>query len=148
MQIVPLTLKQANAIVEELHRNHKPARGCRFAIGLRDDAGALRGCAIVGRPVARMIDFSTVCEVTRVATDGVPNGCSKLLGACARIAREMGFAAIQPYTLPAEGGASLRGAGWTYGGETGGGEWARKLRPRQTELPCVKSRWSKVLRKC
>lgn len=146
LRIVPLTLRQANAVVDALHRNHKPVRGCRFAIGIRDKEGELRGCAIVGRPVARMVDFSTVCEVSRVATDGVSNGCSKLLGACARVAREMGFAAIQTYTLPQEGGASLRGAGWTYAGETGGGQWGRELRPRQTELACVKSRWVKVFR--
>ena len=147
LRVVPVTLRQANALVSSLHRHHKPARGCRFCIGIEDELGQLRGCAIVSRPVARMVDHTRVAEVSRVATDGVRNGCSMLLGAAARAAKAMGYDAIQTYTLPEEGGASLRGAGWTNGGETNGGEWGRELRPRQTELPCVKTKWVCVLRK-
>lgn len=33
MRVVPLTLKQANKLVAELHRHHKPCVGHRFSIG-------------------------------------------------------------------------------------------------------------------
>ena len=145
LRVVPVSLKEANAAVNELHRHHPAARGCRFCLGLYDDNDALRGVCIVGRPVARRTNHREVAEVTRVATDGVRNGCSKLLGAAARACKAMGFHRIQTFTLPEEGGASLRGAGWELVKETSGGEWGRKDRPRQTLLPVVKTKWQKVL---
>ena len=36
----------------------------------------------------------------------------------------MGYRKIITYTLPEEGGASLRGAGWSNDGTTSGGVWA------------------------
>lgn len=36
------------------------------------------------------------------------------------VGREMGYARIVTYTLPEEGGASLRGAGYRFDGEAGG----------------------------
>ena len=146
LRIVPITLRGANAIVARLHRHHKPTRGCRFCLAIEDEEGTIRGVAIVGRPVARMVDHTRVAEVTRVATDGVPNGCSMLLGAAARAAKALGFDQIQTYTLPEEGGASLRGAGWINSGDTAGGEWGRVARTRQTELACIKTKWTKILR--
>jgi hypothetical protein len=134
LRVVPITLRGANELVSKLHRHHKPARGCRFCVAIEDDSGKLRGVAIVGRPVARMVDHRKVAEVTRVATDGVRNGCSMLLGSAARAAKALGYDQIQTYTLPAEGGASLRGAGWTNAGQTEGGDWSRAARPRQKIL--------------
>lgn len=47
MVIVPLTLKQANALVADLHRHHKPVHAHRFSIGaMKDDR--LVGAAITG----------------------------------------------------------------------------------------------------
>ena len=147
LRIVPLTLSDANAVVAALHRHHAPATGHRFSIGVVDNDGLVRGVAIVGRPVARMVDHRMVCEVLRVATDGTRNACSALLGAAARTAKGMGFARIQTFTLPEEGGASLRGAGWECEGESGGGKWSRVSRPvRRTDQPMsIKLRWSKRL---
>ena len=46
------------------------------------------------------------------------------------------------YTLPQEGGASLRGAGWREVGPAGGGSWSRNNRPRSAEHPLdSKTRW-------
>lgn len=147
LRVIPLTLREANNVVARLHRHHKPVRGHRFSIGVVDGTGRLRGVAIIGRPVARMVDHRMVCEVSRVATDGVHNGCSLLLGAAARAARAMGYFKIQTYTLPAEGGASLRGAGWHCEGQAGGGQWEHTDgRPRRTDQPTdVKHRWTKTL---
>ncbi len=43
-----------------------------------------------------------------------------LYGACRRIAREMGYQRVLTYTLPDEGGASLRAAGFKFDGDAGG----------------------------
>tara|TARA_S200002703_G_scaffold30814_1_gene26827 strand:+ start:3128 stop:3649 length:522 start_codon:yes stop_codon:yes gene_type:complete len=147
MRVVPLTLADANAVVAAIHRHHAPATGHRFSIGVVDDDGLIRGVAIVGRPVARAVNHRMVCEVLRVATDGTRNACSALLGAAARTAKGMGFARIQTYTLPEEGGASLRGAGWECEGAAGGGQWVRSEgTARRTDQPLsVKSRWCKRL---
>ena len=147
LRVVPLTLADANRVVRALHRHHKPATGHRFALGAIDSEGVVRGVAIVGRPVARMVDQRMVCEVSRVATDGTRNACSILLGAAARAAKAMGYAKIQTYTLPEEGGASLRGAGWMCEGDAGGGAWVHTdEKPRDRSQPMtVKSRWVRVL---
>ena len=52
LEIVPMTLKEANAFVEQNHRHHGPVVGHKFSIGL-SDGEKIVGVAIVGRPVAR-----------------------------------------------------------------------------------------------
>lgn len=108
----PLTLAEANALVSRLHRHHEPVVGHRFSIGA-ERAGELVGAIIVGRPVARKTDQTFVFEVTRLVTDGRDNVCSFLYARAARVAEAMGAHSIQTFTLPVEGGASLRAAGWT-----------------------------------
>jgi hypothetical protein len=66
LEIVPLTLKQANELVAMLHRHHKPAVGHRFSIGAQKD-GKFCGAVIVGRPVARAVSQYEVAEVTRLS---------------------------------------------------------------------------------
>jgi len=103
------------------------------------------GVCIVGRPVARMLTDGWTVEVLRVATDGTRNACSKLYGAAWRASRALGYRRLVTYTLPEEGGASLRGAGFTLIGEAGGGSWSRKDRPRVDLHPLqVKLRWERV----
>ena len=144
LEIVPCTLRAANAYVKEHHRHHKPPQGARFALAVADEDGVLRGVAMVGNPVARMLNDGRTAEVVRVATDGCPNACSALYGAAWRAARALGYKKLITYTLQEEGGASLRGAGWTCIGEAGGGTWNRKSRPRVDEHPLqVKMRWER-----
>lgn len=138
MKIIPLTLKQANELIDKLHRHHKPVVGHRFSIGLIDDTEKLVGAAVVGRPVAREVDQYTVCEVTRLVTDGTFNACSMLYGACARIAKEMGFDYIQTYILDNEPGSSLKASGWVEDGKTKGRDWnAPSRKGRRTDQPMV-----------
>lgn len=145
LHIRPVSLKDANAFVAELHRHHKPVPGHKFSIGVHDGE-QLRGVAIIGRPVARMLDNGMTLEVNRVCTDGCPNACSALYGAARRIAKEMGYARLITYTLPEEGGVSLRASGWVCEGEAGGGNWNVPSRPRDdSPLPQVKWRWSATL---
>lgn len=144
LSVVPTTLKEANAFVEQHHRHHQPARGCRFVVAVADDSGAVRGVAIISRPVSRMLDDGWTAEVVRVATDGAKNACSMLYGAAWRAARALGFRRLVTYTLPHEGGGSLRGAGWRCLGEAGGGSWSRKDRPRVDLHPTqLKMRWER-----
>jgi hypothetical protein len=143
--VLPVELAEANTFINVLHRHHQPVIGHRFSIGCVDDAGVLHGVAVIGRPVARLAGSPRdVAEVTRLATDGTYNACSILYAAAARAAKAMGFQRIQTYTLPSEGGASLRASGWVDEGPAGGGRWKHTDgRPRRTDQPTdVKTRWA------
>ena len=121
LKIVPCTLKRAKAFVNAHHRHHKDKLRSIFCVAVVDESNTVRGVAQVGWPVARNISDGLTIEVNRVATDGCKNACSALLGACRRIAFEMGYRRIITYTLHEEGGGSLRGAGWMLDSETAGG---------------------------
>ena len=99
---------------------------------------------MAGRPVSRRLDDGFTLEINRICTDGTRNACSKLYGACMRAGKAMGYTKFITYTLPSEGGASLRATGWELVGEAGGGNWNSKNRPRvDTELDQLKLKWEK-----
>lgn len=141
-----MELADANAFISEHHRHHKPVVGHRFSIGAKKD-GVLVGVAIVGRPVARLVDKSTTLEVTRLCTNGTKNACSFLYAAAARIGRELGYQWIQTYILDSEPGTTLEAAGWEYVGTAGGGQWKHTDgKARRTDQPtCLKGKWRKRL---
>lgn len=114
MKIIPVTITEAKAFVGVFHRHHKPPVGAIFAVGLEHD-GQLVGVATVGRPVARGLDDYRTAEVTRTCTrpECPKGGVSKLLNACRKVAGGLGYEKLVTYTLQEEGGASVRGAGWT-----------------------------------
>ena len=140
LEITPISLREACAYVQRYHRHHKAPRGGLFALAVAN--GAIRGVAIVGRPVARLMQDGWTVEATRVCTDGTRNACSMLYRAAWRTARAMGYRKLITYTLASEGGASLRGAGFRLIGEAGGGPWSRQSRPRVDAHPMqTKLRW-------
>lgn len=146
LTVTPINLGEANAFVEKLHRHHKPVPGAKFSIAVSGEGGVV-GVAIVGRPVARMLDDGWTLEVNRCCTDGTRNACSMLYGAAWRAAKALGYRRLITYTLPDEGGASLRGAGWNLVGLRGGGNWNKKSRPRidtAKELQGQKCLWEAV----
>jgi hypothetical protein len=112
LRIVPVSFRDACGFVQMWHRHHGPPAGCKFCLGAADDTDVLRGVAIVGRPVARMLDDGLTLEVTRTATDGTANANSLLYAAAWRAARALGYRRLVTYTQHGETGASLRGAGW------------------------------------
>lgn len=129
LDVVPISLDEANAFVQARHRHHKPVIGHKFSIAVAEGE-TVRGVAIIGRPVARGNDDGWTLEVNRCCTDGAPNACSMLYGAAWRAASALGYRRLITYTLPSEGGASLRGAGWKLLGQRGGGNWNTPTRPR------------------
>ena len=142
LRATPITIKAANALVAQWHRHHKPTQGGLWAVAVALD-GRVVGVAIVGRPMARMLQDGTTCEVTRVATDGTPHACSKLYGLVRSIAQKMGYQRILTYTLESEPGTSLFAAGWKDDGPAGGGSWSRPSRERTDKAPLErKRRWS------
>lgn len=161
LEIRPISIASANAFVEAVHRHHGKKTGCRFAIACYDN-DRLCGVAICSNPVARNADDGLTLEVARLCTDGTKNACSVLYGACARVARDMGFWKIQTYILESEPGASLKASGWVRDGYAGRESWhkwaserqkARDARPIQMSLfeqkkppEEMKVRWVKQLK--
>lgn len=148
LRILPVTLEQANDFVRRFHRHNKPVVGARFCVGV-SLAGELVGVAIVGRPVAPKLDDGLTVEITRVCTDGTRNASSMLYGACRKASRAMGYDRIFTYTLPEEGGASLRAAGFKLDKDDAGGSarmWhnrdGRKVEPVGNDLIGGKWRWA------
>lgn len=141
LRLVPIGITDAREFVGRVHRHHSPPVSGLFAVACAV-GDEIAGVAIAGRPVARPLDDGWTYEITRVGTDGVRNGCSILYGAVRRAAKALGYLRGITYTLPEEGGASLRASGWTVDGETPGRSWNVPSRPREDKHPLgVKTRW-------
>lgn len=64
LDIVPVTLAEANAFVEQNHRHHGKTVGHKFSVAVADtETGEIVGVAIVGRPVSRHLDNGWTLEV-------------------------------------------------------------------------------------
>ena len=137
---IRISLAEANEFVRSFHRHHPPVVGHLFSIGAAL-GGKLVGVVIIGRPVLRHRDDGVTAEVTRLCTDGTPNTCSFLYGRAAKAAFALGFKRIGTYTLPDEGGASLRASGWKLLGERGGGEWSSPSRSRNPMRSPTGTKW-------
>jgi hypothetical protein len=145
MTVFPIGRKEANAYVNEFHRHLGGVHGFKFAVKAIADEGTI-GVAIAGRPLSRTLDDGLTLEITRCCTDGTRNACSFLHGAIRRAAKALGYQKLVTYTLPEEGGASLKASGWTCKGEAGGGTWNTKSRPRVDKHSlCKKLRWELAL---
>ena len=134
-QVVPVTQRVAKEFISEHHRHHAPPVGWLWGHGLIDGGGNLVGCATVGRPVARSLDDGLTCEVTRLCTNGISNGCSMLYAAARRTAIAKGYRRGLTYTLASEAGTSLKASGWTKLWITKGRSWSCPSRPRQDKHP-------------
>ena len=98
LSIRPITLREANAYVAQHHRHNQPTNGHKWSVACYD-GDCLCGVAIAGQPIARKLDDGLTIEIRRVCTDGTYNACSILYGACARIAKDMGYKRVVTYTL-------------------------------------------------
>ena len=146
LQIKPIHLKAANEFVKQYHRHNIPTVGGKFAIACCDD-NRLCGVAICGRPTARKADDGATLEIYRNCTDGTFNACSKLYGACVRIAHDMGYTKVITYILESENGASVKASNFKCDGragkkqQTGARQMERKVAPEE-----YKTRYIYVLR--
>lgn len=129
LALVPIGLDEANAFIARHHRHHRPAIGHKFSLAA-SVGEQIVGVATVGRPVGRRLDDGWTLEVNRLCTDGTRNACSFLYAAAWRATQALGYRRLITYTLPAEGGASLRAAGWRVVGITPGRSWDCPSRPR------------------
>lgn len=133
LRLHPCNLEDANDFVRRFHRHHKPVVGQKFSVAvmrpssegyeLGSTPGLFQVCgvAIASRPVAPKLDDGETLEITRCCTDGTKNACSMLYGSIRRAARALGYKRVLTYTLPEEGGASLRAAGFRLDKEDAGG---------------------------
>lgn len=143
LSIKPIHLKNAKEFVRLYHRHNIPPVGGKFAVSCYD-GNRLCGVAICGRPTARRSDDGKTLEIYRNCTDGTFNACSKLYGACCRVAKIMGYQRIVTYTLESETGTSLKASGFQYEGESGGIAWTGERRRDYYISPEeMKSRWAK-----
>lgn len=143
LKLSPVSIRDAREYVRQFHRHHPPPVGGLFALGAALE-GEIVAVAIVGRPVARMLQDGWTCELTRLASDGTRNACSFLYGRAWRAAQALGWRRMITYTLASEDGASLKAAGFNLIGEAGGGSWSRERRPRVDRHPTQeKLRWEK-----
>jgi hypothetical protein len=145
IEAVPMTLKLAGEYVTGWHRHNKAPQGGMYAVGASYN-GEIVGVAIVGRPVARRLADGKTLEVTRVCVvDHSPKGtCSFLYARCWKAVKALGWSRLITYTLQAESGASLRGAGWKLIAELPGGRQGWLTRPNrsiQSVIEHPKFRW-------
>ena len=131
LTIKPISLKAANEYVAENHRHSKPTRGHKFSISVHNEHG-LVGVAIIGRPVAQVLDNGTTAEILRVCTDGTPNACSKLYGASVKACKAMGYT---------KSGASLKASNFTPTGNVTARQWDTPSRPREQREALERTRW-------
>lgn len=133
LEIVPISLAEANAFVNKYHRHHKGVTGHKFSIAVADmedfEEPKIVGVAIAGRPVSRYLDDGWTLEINRCCTDGTKNACSMLYGAAWRAARAIGYKKVITYILESESGASLKASGYTCIGKCGGLKWTGVRRP-------------------
>ena len=146
LRVVPCTVKQAARFVSEHHRHLPDVAGGMFACALaEDDPHVWRGVGIVACG-AQEWEGTGRATIVRIATDGVPQGCSMLYGALCRAAKALGYVEAWTYTLPEEPGTSLRAAGFDDMGMSDGGEHSREGRPRKAAVrPDAKKRWRRKL---
>lgn len=124
LALQPFTREEAAEYIRRYHRHHRPPPGDLFRVAANDGAKVV-GVLVAGRPVNRVLDDGLTFEVVRCCTDGTRNACSLLYGAAWRAGKALGYRRGLTYTLPEEGGASLRAAGWVKVADVTGRPWVR-----------------------
>jgi len=141
LSVQPVNFDEACRFVAALHRHHRPPLGYRVCLAVNDGEKVV-GVVIAGRPVSRHLDDGMTLEVNRCCTDGTRNACSILYAHAWKAARAMGYTRMVTYTLPEEGGASLKAAGWKMVADVKGTAWTNNVRQRADDHPLGdKWRW-------
>lgn len=136
LYLQPITYNEACEFVALHHRHHEPPQFITISIAC-NDGDKVVGVAMLGNPVARHYNNTWTLELRRLCTapDAPPNVCSFLYAASWQATKAIGYKRLITYTLKSESGVSLKAAGWKLLGETAGGSWNRKSRPRVDKHP-------------
>lgn len=135
--------REACDVVQQLHRHLPRVIGGRFGVAVFVD-GLLVGVGVASDPKAPRSRDGFTLEITRVATDGHPNACSRLYGALCRASAAIGVRRVVTFTRLDEPGISLRAAGFVDEGLTREQSWDRPSRGRNADKSQVR-RWSRQL---
>lgn len=143
LELRPIPVRAACDEVKRLHRHLPRVVGGLFATSVYVD-GKLVGVGVASLPKARMSRDGFTVEITRIATNGHRNACSKLYGALCRASAAIGARRAITYTRLDEPGTSLRAAGFLERGITKEESWDRPRRPRDGG-PSQVRRWERRL---
>lgn len=143
LELRPLPVREACDRVFILHRHLPRVTGGLFAATVWVDE-RLVGVGIASMPKAPHSRDGFTVEISRIATDGQKNACSKLYGALCRAAASIGHRRAITFTRLDEPGTSLRAAGFTDDGVTREQSWDRPSRSRSEQLSQVR-RWVRWL---
>jgi hypothetical protein len=143
LELRPIGVREASAVVKRMHRHLPRIVGGLFACSVFQ-AGELVGVGVASRPKARQSCDGFTVEITRIATDGSRNACSRLYGALLRASAAVGYRKALTFTRLDEPGTSLRASGWVEDGVTSQGSWDRPSRGRHAVKSQVR-RWVRVL---
>ena len=141
LELRPLGVRAACDEVARLHRHLPRVVGGLFAASVYS-SGELVGVGVASLPKARMSRDGFTVEITRIATDGHRNACSKLYGALLRASSAVGYRKAVTFTRLDEPGTSLRAAGFVDDGVTRDESWSRPSRGRGEHKSQVR-RWVK-----
>lgn len=138
LRTVPLSFCEAKEYVQQYHRHNAAPQGHKFSIGLiSPNEDRCVGVVIASIPKARHLNDGFTLEINRVCCDpAFFNACSKLYGAAVKAGKAMGYTRFFTYTLPEEGGGSVKAVGFRLDGtvpERKAG-WQRNNRRRNS--PC------------
>jgi hypothetical protein len=143
LQVRPIGTREASAVVKRMHRHLPRVVGGLFAVACFD-RDELVGVGIASQPKARMSRDGFTVEISRVATDGCHNACSKIYGALCRACAAIGVRRVITFTRLDEPGTSLRASGFRQVGQTREQSWDRPSRPRSPSYSRVR-KWERVL---
>lgn len=150
--VAPITVKAARQWVRDVHRDLPSIQGGLFAVAVEMDGKRVAAGIAVNPPrvwqgTGRIVigRVAAIPGLEPVGNHAAP-ACTMIYGSLCRAAKALGYSEAWTYTLPGESGASLRAAGFTYMGETKGGEWDRPSRPRSKSVRSEKKgRWMRQL---
>ncbi len=143
LELRPIGVREACSVVARLHRHLPRIVGGLFGCSVFV-AGELVGVGVASQPKARLARDGFTVEITRIATDGHRNACSKLYGALCRASAAVGYRRAVTFTRLDEPGSSLRAAGFSDAGLTRWQSWNRPSRGRFADKSQVR-RWVREL---
>jgi hypothetical protein len=147
LYVVPCSKERAGEFIYYIHRHHLPLDYATYTIACCTSDGIVHGVGAIGRTTTQHLKLDGISnewiqEVRRVATDGTRNACSILYAHAWKLVSSIGYRALVSYTLPEEGGSSLRALGWQQVDNVGGNTWAHRSKRGYDIAPTgKKTRW-------